>query len=76
MYMAAVLRGRCSVCSWVQVAQVREAAERRIAQLHSKLQGLESRLHQLAEENRQLAAAAQGPGAPSAQVCIIWPSDE
>lgn len=53
-----------------QVAQVREAAERRVAQLHSKIQGLESRLHQLAEENRALSAAARAPGGPSSQVCI------
>ncbi len=48
---------------------MREAAERRVAQLHSKIQGLESRLHQLTAENRALSAAACPPGAgPSSQV--------
>jgi outer membrane murein-binding lipoprotein Lpp len=48
-----------------QVAQVREHAERRIAQLHSRIQGLESRLHQLTQENKALstgAAAAKAAG--------------
>ena len=49
---------------------MRELAERRVAQLNGRIQGLESRLHQLAEENRALAA--RGPAASSGvspQVC-------
>ncbi len=46
---------------------MRELAERRVAQLNGRIQGLESRLHQLAEENRALASrapAAQAGAAP------------
>ena len=39
----------------VQVAKVREQAERHIAQLNSRLQGLESRVHQLTTENAALS---------------------
>ena len=54
---------------------MREAAERRVAQLHSKIQGLESRLHQLTAENRALSAAARAPGTgPSTQVDTAPPS--
>ena len=55
-----------------QVAKVRELAERRVAQLNGRIQGLESRLHQLAEENRALASrapAAQAGASP--QVCPL-----
>ena len=48
-----------------QVAKVRELAERRVAQLNGRIQGLESRLHQLSEENRALASRA-----PSAQAGV------
>ena len=41
-----------------QVAKVRELAERRVAQLNGRIQGLESRMHQLSEENRALANRA------------------
>lgn len=54
-----------SLYLFIQVAQVREHAERRIAQLNSRIQGLESRLHQLSQENRALSAgatAARGAG--------------
>lgn len=56
-----------------QVTQVREHAERRIAQLNSRLQGLQSRVHQLGEENRalsQAAAAARGQAPPAAAVQV------
>ena len=48
-----------------QVAKVRELAERRVAQLNGRIQGLESRLHQLSEENRALASRA-----PAAQAAV------
>jgi len=48
-----------------QVAKVRELAERRVAQLNGRIQGLESRLHQLSEENRALASRA-----PAAQAGV------
>ena len=44
---------------------MRELAERRVAQLNGRIQGLESRLHQLAEENRALASRA-----PAAQAGV------
>jgi len=48
-----------------QVAKVRELAERRVAQLNGRIQGLESRLHQFSEENRALASRA-----PAAQAGV------
>ena len=42
---------------------MRELAERRVAQLNGRIQGLESRLHQLQQENRALASRA--PAAPA-----------
>lgn len=42
---------------------MRELAERRVAQLNGRIQGLESRLHQLAQENSALASRA--PAAPA-----------
>ena len=53
-----------------QVAQVREHAERRIAQLNSRMQGLESRLHQLSEENTALSAAAAAAGKPQGDAAV------
>ena len=62
---------------FVQLAEVKEQAERRIAKLNSALQSSESRCHQLAAE---AAAAAAAPHAMSAaqpqasQVChhVTW----
>ena len=45
---------------------MRELAERRVAQLNGRIQGLESRLHQLGAENASLAARA--PSGTSPQV--------
>ena len=53
-----------------QVTQVREHAERRIAQLHSRLQGLQSRVHQLSEENCALSHAARVRAPPAAAVQV------
>ena len=45
---------------------MRELAERRVAQLNGRIQGLESRLHQLQQENRALASRA--PAAPAGTI--------
>ena len=52
-----------SIPACAQVARVRELAERRVAQLNGRIQGLESRLHQLQQENRALASCV--PPAPA-----------
>ena len=51
---------------------MRELAERRVAQLNGRIQGLESRLHQLQQENRALTSRAPAAAAgtnPQATHC-------